>query len=115
METVNLGLLTEISQLAANHDAYKAYGESQPVANIQNVRLWLEAGADPNANDGPSSLLNDSSNGVMELAVRSGNHELIGLLEEYGGSMPPASELAPLLLQDYLLAVIRLNYGSLQY
>lgn len=115
MDTVNLGLLTELSQLAANHDAYNVYGEAQPVANIQNVRLWLEAGADPNANDGPSSPLNDSSNGVMELAVRSGNAELLSLLVEYGGSMPPASELAPLLLKDYLLGEIRLSYGSLQY
>lgn len=51
----------------------------------------------------------------MELALRSGNQELIGLLVEYGGSKPPASELAPLLLKDYLLGEIRLNYGFQQY
>ncbi|MCB1219205.1 MAG: ankyrin repeat domain-containing protein [Planctomycetales bacterium] len=109
------GLLKELSKIATNYNPYAWDGEDQAHPNLDNVRLWLESGADTNVSAADYDIPFDSSNGVMELALRSGNQELIGLLVEYGGSKPPASELAPLLLKDYLLGEIRLNYGFQQY
>lgn len=112
---INNGLLTEVKQLAGNYNKYPELQNPIRETSLRNVRVWLESGADPNSRDPEDQLSIDSSNGVMELAVRSGNSALLELLIEFGGELPPASELAPLLLQDYLLGEIRLHYHYMQY